>query len=162
VIVLCVLCVVGVFGVVLANEPKKALLGPQQPATTTPIMLPPVIATTTFPVGPNPIPAPTPTPQNLALQYLTPYSGDVGATVTIYGTGFLQTNTILFGGGPVNSSTASQNGTILTFIVPDSVGADCQAGMACPMFERLITPGTYTVSVRNVNGTSNSLSFIVN
>jgi hypothetical protein len=93
---------------------------------------------------------------------LQPTGGRVGSMVTLNGTGFLSTNTVLFGGGPINSISSTNGGTTLTFTVPSSVGADCQQGKACPMYERLITAGIYSVTVRNTNGTSNAVSFTVN
>jgi len=104
----------------------------------------------------TPAPASQPT-----ISSLSPASGAVGSPVTIYGTGFLPTNTVLFDGGPVGESTVARNGTAITFTVPNSVGADCQPGQACPMYARLITNGPNTVSVRNTNGTSNSVNFNV-
>ena len=104
------------------------------------------------------LPAPASEP---SISSLSPSSGQVGMPVTIYGTGFLTTNTVLFDGGPVNASTMAKNGTALTFTVPNSVGADCQPGQACPMYARLVTNGVNTVSVRNVNGTSNVVNFTV-
>jgi hypothetical protein len=97
-----------------------------------------------------------------AITSLQPRQGQVGNTVTVKGTGFLSTNTVLFGGGPINNVLSTDGGTLLNFIVPNSVGADCKPGMPCPMYERLITPGNYAVTVRNTNGMSNSISFTVN
>ena len=93
---------------------------------------------------------------------LQPTESQVGSIVTVNGTGFLSTNTVLFGGGPINNISSADSGTSLTFTVPNSVGADCQQGKACPMYERLITAGIYAITVRNTNGTSNSISFTVN
>ena len=95
------------------------------------------------------------------LNSLTPTSGKIGDSVIIHGSGFLSTNTILFGGGPVQKSTVNAAANTISFTVPSSVGADCKPNMACPMYERLITPGVYSVSVRNTNGTSSSLPFLV-
>lgn len=132
------------------------------PAGVTNPVVPIHVSTSTPPTTPtSPV---TPTPPNTlvpAIKSISPASGPTGINATLVGTGFLSTNTVLFGGGPVNNASMTNNGTALTFTVPNSVGADCKPNEACPMYARLITPGTYTVSVRNVNGTSNSVTFVV-
>lgn len=95
------------------------------------------------------------------IRSIYPLVGSAGSTATMSGAGFLSTNTVLFSGGPVHNTTATNGGTLLTFTVPSSVGADCDGKQVCPMYQRLITPGTYSVSVRNANGVSNSVSFEV-
>ena len=94
-----------------------------------------------------------------SIQFLSQSSGVVGTVVTITGSGFLPTNTVLFGGGPVIPTF--NNSTSISFTVPSSVGADCQTNGACPMYARLITPAIYPVIVRNANGVSNALQFTV-
>ena len=107
---------------------------------------------------------------------LSPTSGPVGTVVTITGAGFTATgNTIAFKGGPTNSSlianvTSSANGTMLQFTVPTNATAPTVAcipipgsigtsgGPSCPF---ATTPGTYTVSVTDGNGTSNSTIYTV-
>lgn len=133
-------------------------LPPTPPITT---------ATSTVPVGTSTVATTTPTkptqpsqPTNPSISYITPTSGQVGSTVTVYGSGFLSTNTVLFDGGPVNDVMEMSAG-VLMFNVPSSVGADCKPDQACPMYERLISNGTNTISVRNVNGTSNVVNFTV-
>ena len=96
-----------------------------------------------------------------AINSVSPTSGGIGSQVTIYGSGFQQTNTVLFSGGPVNNVSSSNNGTSLSFSVPGSVGADCQPGMMCAMYMRIISPGVNTIAVRNLNGTSNVVTFVV-
>jgi len=107
-------------------------------------------------------------------------SGPVGTTVTITGSNLTSSNTILMSGSvaasnvPVTSSYAipvacnpfasSCGGgaqQTLTFTVPSSLSAYCAPGTACPMYARLVTPGTYTISVLNTNGTSNTVNFTV-
>ena len=132
-------------------------------STTTPLV-PPAVPVVSQPAPTTPPSAPAvsqPVVTGVSLSSITPTSGKVGSTVTIYGKGFLATNTVLFGGGPVNNVYSVNGGSKLSFVVPSSVGADCKANQACPMYARLITNGTYTVAVRNVNGTSGTLSFIV-
>lgn len=74
---------------------------------------------------------------------ITPTSGAVGSSVTIYGSGFTtgSTNTVNF--GPTYLFVASSDGAALSFAVPQ------------------VADGTYTVYVSNVNGTSKSVTFTV-
>ena len=75
------------------------------------------------------------------IQSLSPTSGPAGTVVTVYGSGFTFSNTLLFNGSvlPVNSI----NGTTLSFTVPN------------------LSAGTYSLYVQNSNGTSNQLSFSI-
>lgn len=66
-----------------------------------------------------------------------------GVDVIVSGTGFTSSNTILFNGSEV-TRVASANGISLTFTVPT-----------------LWTPGAYTFTIRNTNGTSNSVGIRV-
>jgi hypothetical protein len=85
---------------------------------------------------------------------ISPNVARVGTSVTIYGSNFTGSNTILLNSGAMyNAYTATGNS--LTFVVPSAIGAYCQGGQVCPMYAQTITPGTYTVSVMNSNGTSN-------
>ncbi|MDE2213395.1 MAG: hypothetical protein KGJ34_02600 [Patescibacteria group bacterium] len=123
----------------------------------------------------SPPPAPT---QHVSLYSITPASGPTGTVVTLTGFGFAQSNTIRFAGGgiynvPISSTraimctdTPNCHGGIqqtLVFTIPTSIGAYCPPGvmMVCPMYERLVTPGSYPISVENQNGISNSVTFIV-
>jgi len=104
---------------------------------------------------------------------ISPLYGSVGTQVTIYGTGFISngctayycgnngitTNTINFGGSVIQN-VYSYNGTSLTFTVPSSLNT-CYSGQYCIQMYAPVNPGTYPVSVTNINGTSNSVNFIV-
>lgn len=119
----------------------------------------------------------TPPANTISLRALSPSAAPVGATVSITGFGFTSNNTILLDGSlvarnvPITSSIAVTCTTdpscvpgirqTLTFVVPSAVGPNCAPGMMCAMYMRLITPGVYTVSVQNSNGTSNTLPFTV-
>jgi hypothetical protein len=50
---------------------------------------------------------------------------------------------------------------IAVIVIPSSIGPDCKAGQACPMYMRLVTPGDYPLAVENSSGTSNAISFTV-
>ncbi len=103
------------------------------------------------------------------ISYLSPNSGAVGTSVTIYGTGFNSScniysvcptkpassaNTINFGNAVIPFVYAN-NGTSITFTVPSS--NTCGLGQMCTQ----VIPGTYQVSVNNSNGVSNSVNFTV-
>jgi len=96
---------------------------------------------------------------------VSPSSGTVGSQATIAGSGFSNSqNYVLIDGGTSGGAISSYDGANLTFTIPNSVGAPCNlftSGMACPMYARLITPGTHTISVQTANGTSNSVQFTV-
>ena len=113
---------------------------------------------------PNPL-APVITSISTTTTLVTPLvaQGPVGTSVTITGTGFTSTgNTIHFGPGAIQN-VSSTNGTTLTFTVPSTLTGGCSAGsgMACAMYIATISPGTYSVSVTNANGTSNTVTYVV-
>lgn len=89
----------------------------------------------------------------LSIQYLSPTSGAVGSSVTIYGTGFSSTNnTVRFGQGII-AGISSFDGRSLTFTVPSQL-----TGYA----SQTVMLATYNVSVQNSAGfTSNSIPFTV-
>lgn len=99
------------------------------------------------------------------LNSISPISGPVGTTIVLRGNGFLSDNKVLFSGNVAAPDAQltyfNTDGQSLTITVPSGIGPDCKANEACPMYERLVTPGIYTVTVENANGTSNALSFSV-
>lgn len=124
--------------------------------------------------GTNPT---TPPSQSVSLYNESPSSGAVGTTVTLTGFGFTNSNTVLMDGNvaasnvPITSSIAiscttnpSCHGGInqsITFTVPSALAPYCAPGYACPQYMRLLTPGSYQITVLNSNGTSNALTFTV-
>lgn len=122
-------------------------------------------------------PAQPPVSTSPSLYFLSPTSGVAGNTLSITGFGLTGDNTVLFDGlvaarnVPITSTIAvacttdpSCRGGIrqtLTFSVPTSLSPNCPTGSMCPMFVRLLTPGNYSVTIMNSNGTSNALSFTV-
>lgn len=93
---------------------------------------------------------------------ILPTSGTVATYVTISGSGFTSDNTIAFGGGVLLHMPGSKRGTVITFIVPDSLNPACYySEPMCLIAIRQTTPGNYDVYVTNANGTSNSMSFTV-
>lgn len=88
-----------------------------------------------------------------SISYLTPQSGAIGTSVTVFGTGFSTTgNTVRFGNGII-TGLSSNDGRSLSFTVPSQLtGYGSQA----------VGLGTYYVSVSNAAGyTSNTLPFTV-
>ncbi len=91
---------------------------------------------------------------------LQPTSGPVGTSVTITGNRFTSTdNSVKFGGGYLNG--LSSNGTTITFNVPDGLTPCPPGGTVCIRSFMMVTPGSYSVSVINSNGTSNAVNFTV-
>lgn len=117
------------------------------------------------------------TTQTAKLYSLSPEQGPVGTEVSIRGFGFSNSNTILIDGMvaardvPITSSVAISCTTdphchgginqTITFSIPSSLSPYCPPGSACPLYIRLLTPGTTTVSVRNGDAVSNGLEFTV-
>lgn len=87
------------------------------------------------------------------ITYLSPSSGAVGDTVTVYGSGFSQTgNSVRFGNGII-AGIGSADGRAVTFTVPTTISGYGSQSIALT---------TYNVSVTNAQGhTSNSLPFAV-
>jgi hypothetical protein len=105
----------------------------------------------------------TPAPAaHLSISSISPSSGPVGTHVTLTGTGFTSTSQVVLEGGrgAISNVQVNASGTVLTFTMPDSVGAYCKPAQACPMYALLIRPGLHDIAVRNVNDTtSNAVSF---
>ena len=97
-----------------------------------------------------------------SVSFLSPSSGRVGSSVTIYGSGFgTSWNTVYFGSNLV-TNVYSMNGTSMTFNVPFYTNPAClYSNPACAMPQTQITPGVYPVSVYNAYGTSNAVNFTV-
>lgn len=99
------------------------------------------------------------------LDSVSPSSGAVGSTVVIAGSGFIADDKVLFNGAvaaaDAHPSSSANGRQSLSITVPSSMGADCKPGQACPMYEILVTPRAYSVTVENANGTSNALTFTV-
>ena len=100
------------------------------------------------------------------IESLSVYSGPIGTTVTIRGTGFTaKENKIVFGSlgteNNPNYSLPSFDSTI-TFVVPASNYVSCwDSYYSCKIPAIQTAPGGYQVSVINSNGQSNSVNFTV-
>jgi hypothetical protein len=96
-----------------------------------------------------------------SINSITPASGAIGTTVTLYGSGFNKSDVILFDGGSIRGVSTAADGTQLSFTVPNGIGPYCPPQSMCAMYLRLLTPGTYQVSVKDESSgnTSNAVSF---
>jgi peptidoglycan hydrolase-like protein with peptidoglycan-binding domain len=99
---------------------------------------------------------------SVTLSSLNPTYGHVGTQVIITGSGFnLYDNTVRFGVGGTQH-VPSVNGTIICYTIPAFISAcDTTTGYYCTMVAQQVTPGLYPISVTNTQGTSNTLSFLV-
>ena len=96
------------------------------------------------------------------LSSVSPDRGSIGTTITITGSGFTPNeNKIYFNDSLAGAANSSVGATSLTFAVPESITPYCPPGALCKMSMELVSPGTYSVSVKNAIGTSNRLSFTV-
>ena len=96
-----------------------------------------------------------------SISSISPVSGPVNTSVTIYGSGFSSNgNSVKFGSGYINNIYS--NGSQITFAVPEGMSPCPPQAQVCSMSFIQVVPGSYPVSVLNTNGsTSNSLNFTV-
>lgn len=114
---------------------------------------------------------------SVTITSLSPTSGPIGTNVTVYGSGFIKYlncypnvcdpidgmgNTVNFGNGVIRN-IYSYDGTSINFTVPTNLIPACAYASPNPcLYIQVITsPGPYSVSVTNANGTSNALNFTV-
>ncbi len=96
-------------------------------------------------------------------------SGRVGSTVYIYGTHFTNASAVRIGSGYLPKEavklTLNQSGAAvgLNFTLPEGVGmCNPHIAQACILSLQLLTPGSYKVSIENINGVgSNEVNFSV-
>ena len=106
--------------------------------------------TPTTPTGPAPV-----------ITKVSPATAAVGDQITITGTGFTATgNSVKLGSG-YTSALSSSTTTSLSFTLPSALSVCAPSAQACVALAVLVTPGTYTVSVLNANGTSNEMSLLI-
>ncbi len=100
---------------------------------------------------------------NVSLTSLSPSYGPIGTQIILVGTGFTNDNTIYFGIGGKLHVPSFNNGTLMSFTVPQYV-APCdlvQPGQVCTQNIQQVMPGAIQVKVGNSNGTSQTLYFQV-
>ncbi len=136
----------------------------QVPASTQPSV---TVTTTPSNASPTVTPKPKPKPVAPKVTSVSPQSVSVSSIITISGSGFLPTNTVLFNGLVANQAatliTLSGGKQILSVPVPTSLTPNCAsvAQQACPMIAYQTIAGNYKVSVQNANGTSNAVDITV-
>jgi|GEM_PF-1436537 len=115
--------------------------------------------------------------QGVWLTNLSPMVGQAGTSVTISGSGFTNSNTILMDGSVVATNVALNptpaiacsvydqncigNRQSITFSIPPYIQPYCAPGMYCAAMVRQVSPGPYSITVQNSNGTSNAVTFQV-
>ncbi|MEO6536764.1 MAG: hypothetical protein ABIT47_03635 [Candidatus Paceibacterota bacterium] len=167
VVILFVLVIGGLAWLLVVNahpageDSSQASTTPVVTSTTTTITATTTTTTVTTPPAKTPIVvSPTPVTKKLSITSITPTSGTAGTIVTLYGTGFNSTSQVVIGNGGISNVQVNKSGTILTFTMPDSLGAYCLPEEPCPMYLMMLQPGTYTLNVRNANGmNSNGVSY---
>ena len=90
---------------------------------------------------------------------ISPSAGAIGTTVTLTGSNFTSDSILYFGNGSI--TPASNNGTSMTFVVPQYLSPYCAPGMMCAQWVQQVTAGTYNVSIKTASGTSNTATFTV-
>ncbi|MEO5646541.1 MAG: peptidoglycan-binding domain-containing protein [Candidatus Paceibacterota bacterium] len=91
-----------------------------------------------------------------------PAIATVGSSVTLNGSGFTNNSIVHFSIGAVNQTIVGNNGTTLSFTIPDGIGPYCKPTQVCALYLQLVTNGTYPVYVENSNGTvSNTVQLTV-
>ena len=103
---------------------------------------------------------------NVNLSYIVPQSGRVGTQIVLIGSGFHPyDNTVHFGIGGMRNVPSSNNGTIITYMIPsyvslcDIIGPTCRADSSA--YIQPVTPGSYQVYVSNASGQSAVQTFTV-
>ncbi len=90
---------------------------------------------------------------------ISPSTGAIGTTVTLAGSNFSSDSILYFGNGYVTPT--SNTGNSMTFVVPQYVGPYCAPNMMCPQWVQQVTPGSYTLYLKNSAGSSNTATFTV-
>jgi hypothetical protein len=133
------------------------------PAQTPAGSTPPIVATSTTPT--STATSTPPPPITIYRSYLSPSSGAVGTVVTIHASGFASTGNQVTLNGMVSGSLDnlfSPDGKMLVFTVPSTLGPNCKADQACPMYLLMVTAGSYKVNVILPTGaTENIGTFMV-
>lgn len=92
---------------------------------------------------------------------IDPEAGPVGTTVMLEGENFTEESIVRFDKGAIDDVDVSENGTVLTFTVPQWTGRYCEPDRYCTQIAYEVTPGDYRVRVQNDEETSNTVWFEV-
>src|SRR3989344_7752242 len=96
------------------------------------------------------------------LQGLSPSSGNIGTSVTIVGSGFVDSQNVVRFGTDYSGYLNSADGATLTFVVPAEQDECHPGGSPCYEIRNIpVTAGRYEVYVMNTNGESNKHFFYV-
>jgi hypothetical protein len=159
IVILIVLVILGGIVYAVAGHPASPVgpSGPPEQGST-----PPPASTT--PPSASSTPS-QPASSAVELDSVNPSSGAVGGSITLVGSGFTGDNKVLFDGmvaaADAHPASSADGRQTLVIAVPSSMGADCKPDQACPMFEALVSPRAYSVSVENADGVSNAVPFTV-
>lgn len=143
------------------SPPPTPTVIPPAPVVTAPVVTSPVITKPPASVAPV-LPVSNPAQTNsISLTSLSAVSGTIGSRVNINGTGFgTGTSNVVYISGNRGPVAEVINATTLRFIVPTGAGGcDIAIRLCADLFIR--TGTTYRISIRNQNGTSNELDFLV-
>lgn len=92
---------------------------------------------------------------------IDPEAGPTGTTITLSGKRFDDENIVRFGKGAIHDTEVSEDGTTLSFTVPEEMGKYCQLWRFCTQVAYDVTPGEYAIRVQDGNKTSNRVNFEV-
>ena len=155
---ICLIIVVGIIFAIYKPNYKHSNSAPSQNSIIASLSI------KNIPVNPPITPTSTKV-SSVHIDSILPASGIIGTTVTISGSGFTANNTVLLddlvASHDVHLSSFTNGHQSLSFIIPLIISPDCKTGQPCPMFERKITPGDYSITIENQNGISNSTIFKV-
>lgn len=92
---------------------------------------------------------------------IDPEEGPVGTSVTLTGARFTDDSIVRLGRGMVTDVNVSDDGTSLSFVVPEDMGRYCPPWRNCTDIAYAVTPGEYNVRIQNGTRTSNVVHFEV-
>jgi hypothetical protein len=92
---------------------------------------------------------------------INPEEGPTGTIVTLTGKRFDDDNIVRFGKGAIHDPVVSDDGTTLSFTIPEEMGKYCPPWRVCTLEALQVTPGKYNVRVQDGNRTSNTVHFEV-
>ncbi len=95
------------------------------------------------------------------IKSIDPEEGPTGTTVTLTGKRFDDDNIVRFGKGAIHDTEVSEDGTTLSFTIPEEIGKYCQPWRVCTQIAYEVTAGDYAIRVQDGNKTSNKIDFTV-
>lgn len=93
---------------------------------------------------------------------ITPTSGRIGTNVTVIGSGFTTTGTVVELDGKIGAVITNATESRLNFSIPARIRENCAANATgCDSSLKNVVNGSYLVSIKNANGESDPRTFIV-